>query len=134
MQTSTKSDFFYEEPSFFCVQVEISPMHIEYMTYMRGMDVADQMWGVYEILVQMHKWWYRIFWFLVDTSLVNMFILHINICEELGGLEHLPHLEFHIRVAKALINEWNSNVLSKTIHLKGWDYKWWENLKFGKDV
>ena len=43
MQTSTKSDFFYEEPSFFCVQVEISPMHIEYMTYMRGMDVADQM-------------------------------------------------------------------------------------------
>jgi hypothetical protein len=35
--------------------IPTSPMHVEYTTHMRGVDVADQLWASYSIQNQSHK-------------------------------------------------------------------------------
>jgi hypothetical protein len=43
---------------------------------MCGVDVTDQLWSSYPILMKSHKWWYKRFCFVLDQSLVNSFILY----------------------------------------------------------
>ena len=38
-----------------------SPMLLEYTTFMKGVDVADQLQSLYSSQSRSHKWWYRIF-------------------------------------------------------------------------
>lgn len=75
------------------MELSTSPIHLEYTTYMRGVDVADQLRGEYSCQVRSHKWWHRIFFFLLDTTMVNGYILH---CHSSMGLAQPPmsHLEF----------------------------------------
>jgi hypothetical protein len=42
--------------------IPTSPMLLEYTTFMRGVDVADQLQTSYSSLSRSHKWWHRIFW------------------------------------------------------------------------
>ena len=47
-----------------------------YNKYMGGVDMADAMRRVYSCSRKSkHKWYMRLFWFLVDTSVVNAYIL-----------------------------------------------------------
>ena len=57
--------------------VHTSPIHLEYTTRMRGVDVADQLRASYSCQTRSHKWWHRIFFFLLDTTMVNMYIMYI---------------------------------------------------------
>jgi hypothetical protein len=41
--------------------LETSPMHYQYTTYMRGVDVADQLREEYTCQVRTQKWWHRLF-------------------------------------------------------------------------
>jgi hypothetical protein len=41
--------------------VGTSPIHHEYTTHMRGVDVADQLRASYSCQTRSHKWWHRIF-------------------------------------------------------------------------
>ena len=43
--------------------LETSPMHYQYTTYMRGVDVADQLKREYSSQVRTQKWWLRFFFF-----------------------------------------------------------------------
>jgi hypothetical protein len=43
--------------------VMTSPMHLEYTTHMRGIDVADQLRASYSCQTRSHKWWHRVFYF-----------------------------------------------------------------------
>jgi hypothetical protein len=52
--------------------IPTSPVHLEYTTHMRGVDVADQLLSNYSCQVRAHKWWHRIFYFLLDMLVVNM--------------------------------------------------------------
>jgi hypothetical protein len=38
-----------------------SPMHLEYTTHMRDVDVADQLRAFYSTRNRTHKWWHQIF-------------------------------------------------------------------------
>jgi len=58
-----------------CHEIPSSPMYVEYTTYMRGVDVADQLHASYTCQTRSHKWWHRVFFFLIDTSIVNMYII-----------------------------------------------------------
>lgn len=81
--------------------VETSPMHYQYTTYMRGVDVADQLRGEYSSQVRTHKWWHRLFFFLLDTTVVNTWKLHCAQSLTLGN-RPLSHKSFQLRLAKVL--------------------------------
>jgi hypothetical protein len=59
--------------------VPTSPMLVEYTTFMRGVDVADQIQASYSSQSCSHKWWYRIFWAMLDITKVNMYIIYFRI-------------------------------------------------------
>lgn len=92
--------------------VQTSPIHKEYTTYMRGVDVADQLRGNYTSQVRSHKWWHRLFHFLIDTTIVNMWIIHKTILEAKGrSKESLTHFQFIMSMCKALTMNWEGQKL-----------------------
>lgn len=82
--------------------IKTSPVHKEYTTYMRGVDVADQLRGNYTSQVWSHKWWHRLFHFLVDTTIVNVWIIHKTVLKSFGREESLTHFQFIMGMCKAL--------------------------------
>ena len=64
----------------------------------------DQLRGYYAIGTKSRKWWRYLFWFCVDVSIVNAFILErkaINHCSR-------TQLDFRVELAKDLIGEFSS--------------------------
>lgn len=61
---------------------------------MGGVDRSDRLVRTYSVSRQSKKWWYRLFYYLLDTSLANSFILY-NISlnhDELSELDYLKQL------------------------------------------
>ena len=79
-----------------------SPMHTQYVEYMRGVDVTDQLRGSYSCQLRCHKWWLKLFHFIVDQSLVNRYVTWVREMEAMG-LRTKPHLAFKIAVGKQLV-------------------------------
>lgn len=48
----------------------------DYNTYMGGVDLADARRKSYTCSRKSKKWWHRLFYFLVDISMVNAYLLH----------------------------------------------------------
>jgi hypothetical protein len=84
--------------------VPSSPMHQQYVEYMRGVDVTDQLRGNYSSQLRCHKWWVKIFHLIVDQTMVNSYVTWMRQMEELG-LPVLTHLGFKIAVGKYLAAE-----------------------------
>ena len=82
--------------------VPSSPMHTQYVEYMRGVDVTDQLRGSYSSQLRCHKWWLKIFHFIVDQSLVNAYVTWVREMQDMG-LTAKPHLAFKISVGKHLV-------------------------------
>lgn len=72
---------------------------------MRGVDVADQMRGAYTSQVRSHKWWHRLFYFLLDTSVVNSYVIYKAICERLVQ-KPLERMDFQLLLAEDLCKPW----------------------------
>jgi hypothetical protein len=79
-----------------------SPMHLEYTTHMRGVDVADQLHASYSTQNRIHKWWHRIFVFLLDMTVVNMYIIYLVECE-MQSKPPFTHLQFRVELYEALL-------------------------------
>jgi hypothetical protein len=62
-------------------KIPTSPMLIEYTTFMRGVDVADQLRASYSSQSRSHKWWHRIFFALLDITEVNTYIMYLDRCK-----------------------------------------------------
>ena len=75
-----------------------------YNRSMGGMDLHDQLRGYYAIGTKSRKWWRYLFWFCVDVSIVNGFIL------ERKAINHRSRtqLDFRVELAKDLIGEFSS--------------------------
>ena len=86
-------------------EIQSCPMHKEYTTYMHGVDVADQLWASYSCQVRSHKWWHRMFYFLVDMIFVNMYT-SILWCEKIKKVP-ITHLQFCTKMYRALLQNWN---------------------------
>ena len=56
--------------------VRCHPLRKDYQQYMKGVDRGDQMIGYYKIGRRSRKWWKRCFAYLVDSALLNAFILN----------------------------------------------------------
>jgi hypothetical protein len=85
-----------------------SPMLREYTTYMRRVDVADQLRASYSSQIRSHKWWHRILWFLIDMTEVNMYIMYMShVAEGRNPIPHpMSHLQFKTALAEALLCNW----------------------------
>jgi hypothetical protein len=86
------------------LMVPSSPMHRQYVEYMRGVDVTDQLRGNYSSQLRCHKWWVKIFHFIVDQTMVNSYVTWVKQMEDLG-LPVTSHLAFKIAVGKHLAAE-----------------------------
>ena len=71
----------------------------QYNTYMGGVDRAGQLMQYYGYNNVTKKWWKRIFFHMLDVTLVNAYILYNK--SNTGKL--LSHMDFRIAVAKGLI-------------------------------
>jgi hypothetical protein len=78
------------------------------ITYMRGVDVADQLQASYSSQTRSHKWWHRVFWAMLDVTEVNMYIMYLSRCKEgRNPIRHpMNHLEFKVALCKALLHGW----------------------------
>ena len=82
--------------------VPSTPIHLEYQEFMRGVDVTDQLRGTYSIQLRSHKWWQKVFCFVFDQSIINMYILYIEECVE-HNVKPLKHLFFNLALADYLV-------------------------------
>ena len=74
-------------------QIQMSLVHLEYTTFMRGVDIADQLWASYSYQSCSHKWWHRVFHFLLDQTIVNMNIIYFGLCtSDIYKREPMTHL------------------------------------------
>lgn len=76
---------------------------VDYCNNYNAVDKNDQLRSYYGIASKAKKWWKYLFWFICDVTMINAYILHK---EAPGGPRPRPltHLDFHIAVAKGLIN------------------------------
>ena len=56
--------------------------NLDYSKHMGYVDKADMLKSLYEVDRKSHKWWHRIFFHLLDVSLVNSYIIHKDITQE----------------------------------------------------
>ena len=82
-----------------------------YNKYMGGVDLADAMRRDYSTSRKSkYKWYMRLFWFLLDTCIVNAYILE---CESPNhkpplGRKHQPQLDFVVELDQQLVEEHSS--------------------------
>jgi len=86
---------------------DTSPIHKAYSKWMRGVDVADQMRGTYTTQVRSKKWWHRLFYFLLDTAVVNSYVLYKSMCATLG-FKPKTHLNFQLKLVEELCAPWKA--------------------------
>ena len=81
-----------------------SPVHHKYISHMRGVDVANQLQASYSCQSRSHKWWHRIFDFLLDQIEVNMYVLYLDQvrCQRMR-VPPMNHLEFKMKFCESLV-------------------------------
>jgi hypothetical protein len=86
-------------------KVRTSPMHLQYTRNMRGVDAANQLWGTYSCIIHSHKWWHRLFSYMLDTIVSNMWIIYSDL--RFCFLEEpLTYLSFQLQLANDLSLKW----------------------------
>lgn len=76
-------------------------MIVEYNKYMGGVDVADQLVTYYGFNHCSKKWWKRVFFHLLEVSLVNSYIIYSSS----NPLHKLTHLDYVIAVASGVLEK-----------------------------
>ncbi|CAG5033770.1 unnamed protein product [Parnassius apollo] len=76
----------------------------EYTKRMGGVDHFDQIKSTYSVGRRSRRWWVRIFFFLLDTSITNAYLLY---CQNKNATK-LSNLEFRVSVARGLISGFSS--------------------------
>ena len=69
-----------------------------YNKYMGGVDLHDQNRRYYNLTLKAVKWWRYLFWFLLDVSIINSFILYKETVEKRAS-----HLQFRLQLSEELI-------------------------------
>ena len=88
-------------------QIFTSLVLVEYTQHMRGVDVADQLQASYSCQTRSHKWWQRVFWFLIDTSIVNMYVMYLQVWSSMANPgKPKMHLQFKMDLCTELLRNW----------------------------
>lgn len=84
------------------VSFPTSPILLQYQSNMRGVDIVDQEVQEYTVQFRSHKWWHKLFMFVLDSSLVNTYVMYEAHCVELG-LPVQSRLMWHYKFAYDLV-------------------------------
>ena len=79
---------------------------ISYNKWMGGVDRGDQLRQYYQLRLKSRKVYKYIFWFLVDVSITNAFVLHQY--NTSTSTRPSPFKAFRLELAKGLIGAYNS--------------------------
>ena len=74
----------------------------DYNTYMSGVDRCDQLLVYYALNRKTTKWWKRLFFRLLDMSIINAMILNTNIFPD-KSKERQCHKKFRMELAHQLV-------------------------------
>ena len=82
-----------------------------YTTYMNGVDRADQLRSSYSISRTAAKWWKYLFWFLIDISIINAFIMikestNHQMISKTGRKKERCQLQFRQNLTKQLVGSY----------------------------
>lgn len=105
-----------------------------YGKYMSGVDHADQLRSEYSVSRKSTKWWKYIFWYLVDTSIVNAFLLQKESpCHKMATKNGKPKehtiLNFRLALVHQLIGDSvlkqpkRRKLMTPTEHQEHWPVK-----------
>ena len=86
------------------VMINRPPSVAFYNKFMGGVDMNDQSRRYYNITVKSVKWWKYLFWFFLDTAIINSFILY----NETPGNRKLSHLNFRLKLNEELVRNYKS--------------------------
>jgi hypothetical protein len=87
--------------------IQTSPMHLEYTTNMKGVDVADQLRAGYSCQSRSYKWWHHLLYFMWDQLQVNMYIIYLWLCKRPEFARNpMSHLQFKTQLYEALLHRW----------------------------
>ena len=75
---------------------------VEYNKYMGGVDLADQLLSYYGFGHRTVKWWRRAFFFLLDTAVVNSYIMYT--LQNPDKKRRLTHEQFRVALATDLLH------------------------------
>ena len=81
----------------------------QYNRYMGGVDKMDQYLSYYGFTRRTCKWWKKAFFSLMDTAMVNAYILYSKSHQ---SSKKLSHMQFRIQLAKDLLCEASHVVMS----------------------
>ena len=86
-----------------------------YNQCMGGVDLLDSLIGLYRISIRSKKYYHRIFFHLIDMTVVNSWLLYRRDCDELKfpANKQLSLLEFKFAIADALCLAGKPGVVSK---------------------
>jgi hypothetical protein len=77
-------------------------------------DVADQLCASYSCQTRSHKWWHQVFFFLVDTTIVNMYILYLaHLQQQRVPQRPMTHLQFKLQLCEALLQNWGGRAAER---------------------
>jgi len=74
---------------------------------MGGVDKFDQYMAAYSICQKSRRWWIKLFYYLLDTSIVNSFLMYKKRCNS-HNTKYMSHLEFRSTLANELISNYSS--------------------------
>ena len=85
---------------------EIAKPHMisEYTKYMGGIDLADQYCSSYAFLQKTLKWWRKLYFFILEMSITNSFILY-NLHMKATNKKQLRHRLYREQLSKELVGE-----------------------------
>ena len=87
--------------------IETSPLHLEYTTSMRSIDIAHHLCSNHSSQARTHKWWHQLFYFLLNLITTNMYIMYMTLWKiHCGSERSLTHLQFLNEMCKALTQKW----------------------------
>lgn len=82
----------------------------DYNAYMGGVDRFDQLLSSYSISWKSRRWWVKLFYYVLDSAVVNSFILYSETMKlsSTKGTKPMSHLNFRNMLANELIDNYCS--------------------------
>jgi Transposase IS4 len=79
-----------------------------YNMFMGAVDVFDQFRSYIKLELRSGKFWHPMMWFILESALVNAWVLYKATREAAGLALEFTHLEFRVSIALALASEWEA--------------------------
>ena len=98
------------------LQVSCPEVIFEYSQRMGGVDRFDERRGRYSISRRCRRWWMRILYFLIDSCIVNAYILFQSVHPQ----DCLSILEFRLQLFRCLVAGYSSRIRQSSLQGSSW--------------